>query len=192
MGYYHASIARTEKDSALIQLAYSTAERLAARDPLGDYSGLRIQCLARMALYVTDPEEGMLYLQKGLKIGGRDRDKILLICMYVTRRLSMTECNGTHDASLYELLETAETLIHENLIKDPNTMEVPPWTFKMFKLIVIGLKAVALLRDRFAVDALELARIGATLLKHESEIHYNLGYPWAMLHLIKVHNFAPS
>lgn len=188
LGYFYASTARTDKDADLVQLAYSMVEQMAVRDPLGDYSGLRIQCLARMARYVTDPEEGMLYLQKGLNIGARDLDKIFLICMYVTRRMSITENNGSHDAALYQLLDTAETLIHQNLIKDPNIVDTPIWTFKMFKLIVLGLKSVALLRDGFAGDALELARVGLTLLKHETEIHYNLGYPWAMMYLIKVHN----
>lgn len=219
LGLYYASVARVEIDATLTQLAYQMVERLAAQDRtryqpnfqyLGlyvyitqnnlllanlsrDYSILRIQCLGRMARHALDPLEAKLYLEKGLKLNARDIDKALFICLYLTNRLSpKKETPWKHDPFIYTLLETAETLIDKHLVKEPAASDIPYWTYKMFKLIVLSLKSMALLLDGYAQDALELARVGVTLLSRETDKHFNVGYPWAIMFFAKVNTHNPK
>lgn len=142
--------------------------------------------LARICKISKDPAESMLFLQKGLSLKAKDMDHIILICMYLTNRIARKEAGGSHDPFIYQLLEIADTIANQNLMKNPQTLDFPSWSYRMGKLVVSSLKAVTLLKDGYLQDALELAKIGLSSFQKESQRHINLGYPLALMHYIKV------
>lgn len=153
--------------------------------PISVPDSLQSFTLAKMCKMSRDPAEAMLFLKKGLSLNAKDFYHILLITMYLINSIARKEAGEPHNPFIYQLLDMADSVANQNLMKDPQTLDCPSWCYRLGKLVISSLKAITLLMDGYPQDSLELAKIGLSLLMKEPQRHYNLGYTVATMYYIK-------